>query len=31
MIRSGVTFDIAGAILIVLLLPAMVAVLGLGA
>ena len=30
MIRSGVTFDIAGAILIVLFLPLMVAVLGLG-
>ena len=31
MIRSGVTFDIAGAILIIALLPLMVAVLGLGA
>ncbi|MEZ0339171.1 DASS family sodium-coupled anion symporter [Mycobacterium sp. pV006] len=31
MIRSGITFDIAGAILIVALLPLMVAVLGLGA
>ncbi|MCV7432434.1 SLC13 family permease [Mycolicibacterium bacteremicum] len=30
MIRSGVTFDIAGAILIIALLPLMVAVLGLG-
>lgn len=30
MMRSGITFDIAGAILIVALLPAMVAVLGLG-
>ncbi|MGU3498416.1 SLC13 family permease [Mycobacterium sp. C31M] len=30
MIRSGITFDVAGAILIVALLPAMVAVLGLG-
>nr|WP_304105996.1 anion permease [Mycolicibacterium bacteremicum] len=31
MIRSGVTFDIAGAILIIALLPLMVAVLGPGA
>ncbi len=30
MIRSGVTFDIVGAILIILLLPLMIAVLGLG-
>jgi sodium-dependent dicarboxylate transporter 2/3/5 len=30
MIRSGASFDVLGAILIVLLLPAMVAVLGLG-
>ena len=30
MIRSGVSFDIIGAILIVLLLPMMVAVIGLG-
>jgi sodium-dependent dicarboxylate transporter 2/3/5 len=30
MIRSGVTFDIAGAILIIILLPLMVSVLGLG-
>lgn len=31
MIRSGIAFDIAGAILIILLLPLMVSVLGLGA
>ena len=30
MIRSGVIFDIAGAFLIILLLPLMVSVLGLG-
>ena len=30
MIRSGITFDVAGAILIILLLPVMVAMLGLG-
>ncbi|MGV0715855.1 DASS family sodium-coupled anion symporter [Mycolicibacterium sp. XJ662] len=30
MIRSGITFDIAGAILIVILLPLMVSLLGLG-
>ncbi|WP_370647164.1 SLC13 family permease [Mycobacterium sp. IDR2000157661] len=30
MIRSGITFDIAGAILIILLLPIMVGLLGLG-
>ncbi|MGE2714736.1 SLC13 family permease [Mycolicibacterium litorale] len=31
MIRSGITFDIAGAILIIVFLPLMIAVLGLGA
>ena len=31
MIRSGVTFDVAGAILIILFLPLMIALLGLGA
>jgi sodium-dependent dicarboxylate transporter 2/3/5 len=30
MIRSGVTFDVAGALLILLLLPLMVAVVGIG-
>jgi sodium-dependent dicarboxylate transporter 2/3/5 len=30
MIRSGISFDIIGAILIMLLLPVMIAVLGLG-
>lgn len=30
MIRSGITFDIAGAILIIVFLPLMIAVLGLG-
>jgi sodium-dependent dicarboxylate transporter 2/3/5 len=30
MIRSGISFDIAGAILIILLLPLMVGLLGLG-
>jgi solute carrier family 13 (sodium-dependent dicarboxylate transporter), member 2/3/5 len=30
MIRSGIAFDIAGAILIIILLPIMVSVLGLG-
>jgi solute carrier family 13 (sodium-dependent dicarboxylate transporter), member 2/3/5 len=31
MIKSGVTFDIAGALLIIILLPLMVSLLGLGA
>jgi solute carrier family 13 (sodium-dependent dicarboxylate transporter), member 2/3/5 len=31
MIRSGITFDIAGALLIIILLPVMVSLLGLGA
>jgi sodium-dependent dicarboxylate transporter 2/3/5 len=30
MIRSGVSFDVIGAILIIVFLPLMVAVLGLG-
>jgi sodium-dependent dicarboxylate transporter 2/3/5 len=30
MIRSGITFDVAGALLILLLLPLMVAVVGIG-
>jgi sodium-dependent dicarboxylate transporter 2/3/5 len=30
MIRSGISFDIAGAILIIILLPLMVSLLGLG-
>ena len=31
MIRSGISFDIAGAILIVICLPLLIALLGLGA